>query len=415
VSILGVLLLGCALIGLVSSTVYLALAVAATWRFRARRRQIVALPPEKGELLPPVSVLKPLRGAEAKLEGCLESFFRQDYPDFELVFGARGAGDGALSVVERLKAKYPRVKVRTVYSGEPRYPNAKVSALEVMIASPASHDFIVIADSDARVDSQCVREVVRPLLDPQVGLVTCLYRGVPAAGLSSQIEALGMSVEMTAGVLVADMLEGMRFALGPTMAIRKDVLLSVGGIESLGSYCADDYVLGQRAHQAGKTVVLSHHVIEHVAVNSSVHASLQHHLRWMRSTRFSRPMGHVGTGLTFAMPFGILGLVTGLASGRPLLGGSLFAAAVLNRIVLCAVVGWGAVRDRHALGRSWLYPVRDLLGFLVWCWSFMGASIIWRGDRYELERDGRMRPISPDTRLAVVDHAEEQIRPESIR
>jgi ceramide glucosyltransferase len=142
-----------------------------------------------------------------------------------------------------------------------------------------------------------------------------------------------MSVEMTAGVLVADMLEGMRFGLGPTMATRKDALAAIGGVGALGDYCADDYVLGQRTHAAGRTVVLSHHVIEHVAVNRSVRASLQHHLRWMRSTRFSRPLGHLGAGLTFAMPFGILALVAGLADSRAGLAFALFGWALVNRVV----------------------------------------------------------------------------------
>jgi ceramide glucosyltransferase len=389
--IAGDALIALALVGLFSSTVYLGLVVVAVHRFRrgeprrdaARRR----LPP-----LPPISVLKPVHGSEARLEECLESFFRQAYGDFELIFGAREQGDAALAVVTRLRSRYPNVRVQVVVSGEPVLPNAKVSALVPMVAR-ASSPYLVIADSDARVPPDCLAEVVRPLLGSDVGLVTCLYRGVPTGGLASRLEALGMSVEMTSGVLVADMLEGMRFALGPTIATRKDVLESVGGIAALGSYCADDYVLGQRVHAGGKAVVLSHLVIEHFAVNRSLSASLLHQTRWMRSTRFSRPWGHVGTGLTFAMPFGVLGLIAAAAQAQWTLGIWFLCWAAINRVVQCLVVGAWAVGDRHAVRWAWLYPLRDLLGFCTWCVSFAGAQIVWRGERYALTAGGRIERI----------------------
>src|SRR5262249_14551021 len=153
----------------------------------------------------------------------LESFFRQDYPEFELIFGVRQDSDPALEIVRSLQRKYPHVKVQVISSGEPAYPNAKVFVMERMLAA-AVGSYLVITDSDVCVKPDCVRRVVAPLLDPDVGVVTCLYRGVPAGGLWSKLEAMGMSVEMPSGVLVADMLEGMRFALGPTMATRKDVV-----------------------------------------------------------------------------------------------------------------------------------------------------------------------------------------------
>jgi ceramide glucosyltransferase len=379
---------GCALAGLVSSTVYLLLVAAAARRFRARADASIGSEPASW---PAVSVLKPLHGLEPKLEACLESFFTQRYPDFEIIFAARSGSDAAWPVVARLRERHPHVKVSAVYTGEPRYANAKVDALEQMVEA-ASFSHLVIADSDARVTPDCLRAVVRPLLDPAIGTVTCLYRGVSTGGLCSELEALGMSVELTAGVLVADMLEGMRFALGPTMAIRKDVLALVGGVGQLGEYCADDYLLGARTYSAGKTVRLSEYVVDHVVVNRTLKASLQHQARWMRSTRFSRPQGHVGTGLTFGMPFGLVALVSGLALHRPGTGVALLGWALVNRVLLCLVVGWGVVRDGQARRRCWLYPLRDLLGFAIWCWSFLGSEIVWRGERYALERGGRMRP-----------------------
>jgi ceramide glucosyltransferase len=322
----------------------------------------------------------------------LESFFRQDYPAFEIIFGARDASDPALRIVDALADRYPQVSIKVVLSGEPNRPNAKVCSLLQMYAA-ASADYLVISDSDVQVGPNYLREVVEPLLDPANGMVSCLYRGVPTGGIWSTLEALGMSVEMTSGVIVADMLEGMRFALGPTMAIRRDVLNSVGGLAPLLDYCADDYLLGERVYQSGKKVILSKHVIDHVVVGRSFKQSMLHQVRWMKSTRFSRQKGHVGQGLTFAVPFGLLVLVAGIAAGYPWLGGALFGWSVLNRVLLAIITGWFVVRDRHALRYCWLYPLRDLLGFCWWCASFFGSVVVWRADRYRLHPGGKMSRV----------------------
>lgn len=372
-------------VGLISSTVFLILVLEAARRFHRESSTEHA----KNAPLPFVTVLKPLHGLEPMLERNLESFFKQDYPDFEIIFGARHPGDPALNVVQALREKYPQVKATVVLSGEPKYPNAKVFALEKMVAA-AKGSYWVITDSDVCVKPDCLKEVVTPLLDPAVGVVTCLYSGLPAGGRWSILEALGMSIEMSSGVLVANMLEGMRFALGPTMATRKDIIDSIGGIGALGSYCADDYILGNRAFHSGKRVILSHHFIEHVAMNTSARASLAHQVRWMRSTRFSRHAGHVGTGLTYAMPFGLLGLFAAASVGHWKVGVALFAWAFLNRVLQAIAIGWGILGDRNCLRLCWLYPARDLLGFFVWCASFAGNEITWRHERYQLITDGKM-------------------------
>jgi ceramide glucosyltransferase len=281
-----------------------------------------------------------------------------------------------------------------IVCGEPVHPNAKVSALEAMVAR-ARFSYIVIADSDTRASPKCIAALVRPLLDPATGLVTCLYRGLSSDGLAARLEALAMSVEMPSGVLVADMLEGMRFALGAAIATRKDVLQAIGGIGVLGNYCADDYVIGRLVHAAGKAVVLSEEVIDHVPVNPSLADSVRHQLRWMRSTRFSRSWGHLGSGLTFAMPFGVLGLFAAGAEGRWRLGGVLLGWAVVNRVVQCVMVGWRTLEDRDALTWCWVYPLRDLLGFFLWCASFLGTHVVWRGKRYALMPGGLMRLVKP--------------------
>ena len=388
---LGHLLLLCSIVGLLSCTAFLILLAAAFVRFRSR-----PLPGTFAGLWPSVSLLKPLHGLEPALEANLESFFHQDYPRYEIIFGCRQENDPALNVVQAVRRRHPRVPVKIVVSGEPEHPNAKVCSLQRM-AEVAGSDYLVISDSDVRVTPQYLREVIRPLLQPEIGMVTCLYRGVSSGGLWSCLEALGMSVEMTAGVVVADMLEGLKFALGPTMAIRRDVLEEVGGFQVLADYCADDFVLGQRVFEAGKRVVLSQYVVDHVALHQRCVASLQHQVRWMKSTRFSRPKGHIGTGLTFAMPFGLLGSVAGLVMGDPLLGLALFLYAALNRMMEAMLAGWGVVRDPLALRYFWLYPARDLMGFFLWCASFFNTSIVWRGERYQLQLGGKMvRQSAPE-------------------
>jgi ceramide glucosyltransferase len=383
-------LLFTALAGLLSSGIYLLLALIAGFRFRFTRPK----PDPEGvakKTLPPVAVLKPVCGMEPLLEQNLTSFFWQDYPCFELIFGARHGSDPALRVVDALRRKYPGIETRVILSGEPACPNAKVHALERMIAA-APYPYLVITDSDVQVNPNFLAQVVTPLLDCRVGMVTCIYRGVPSGGLWSRLEALGMSVEMSSGVFVGEMLEGMKFALGPGMATRKDVLASVGGIKALGGFCSDDFVLGQLIDAAGKKVVLSRHIIEHVAMNRSAGASIAHQLRWMISTRFSRPLGHAFTGLTFAMPFGLLGLAAGMAMGSWTLGLGLLGLAVLNRVVQSIAIGWGVVRDWRSLWFCWLYPVRDLLGFLLWVASYFGTQILWRGEHYQLAAWGKMTP-----------------------
>jgi ceramide glucosyltransferase len=375
------------LFGLLTSTVYLGMVLAASARFGRIRHRDQPIAPAA---LPPATLLKPLHGMEPHLRENLESFFVQDYPSYEIVFGMRSPDDPAMNVVREISLRHPHVPVKTVFSGEPPWPNAKVYNLNQMLPT-AEHDLLVISDSDVHVGPNYLREVTRPLLNPEIGMVTCLYRGVNTGGLWSRLEALGMSVELTSGVLVADMLEGMKFALGPTMATRRDALDAIGGMPKLADYLADDFVLGQLIDACGYRVVLSDHVIDHMVINRSLYASLQHQVRWAKSTRRSRPKGHVGTGLTYSVPFALLGAVAALMHHSPVLAAAILSIGLVNRSLQCLAVGWGVVRDKTARQTFWLYPLRDLLGFIFWTASFLGSRhLIWRGSRYRLEPGGRM-------------------------
>lgn len=378
------LLLAIAIIGTLSSTVFLVLALLGARKYK---RDIVREHWPEG--FPPVSVLKPVHGLEPLLREHLESHFQQDYPEFELVFCARRRDDPALQIVDELIAKYPQVNVQVLTCGEPPVPNAKVHSLTTMLPA-AKHDILLLSDSDVYAAPGYIAAVTAPLRDRKVGVVTCLYRGIPVGGLWSLLEAMGMSVEMSSGALIARMLEGMKFALGPTLATRKDVIEKLGGFAQWSTYLAEDFLIGNRADAAGYTVVLSDHVIGQVAADTSFLKSFTHQARWMRSTRFSRPKGHFGTGLTFAMPFGVLGLLAGCGIGVPAVGIALFTWSWLNRTTQSLAVGWGVARDRNSLFYCWLYPLRDLLGFFVWLASYSGKHVIWRGERYELQAEGKI-------------------------
>jgi len=395
-------LLAIAVLGTFTSTAYLVLVIAGAWRFARMRRRLLS----SWVYAPPLSVLKPVHGLEPNLEENLESFFRQRYPDFELIFCARHSDDPGLQTAKRLSLKYPGVNTRILTCGEPPWTNAKLFSLEKMWRE-AAHDLLVISDSDVRVSSDYLQEVIKPFADPKVGMTTCIYRGLPAGGFWTELEAFGYSVEMTSGVVVADMLEGMKFALGPTMVLRRECVEALGGFGFMADYCADDYILGNRVAESGREVVLSHHVIDHMVFHHSFLASMRHQVRWMRSTRFSRPKGHLGTVLTYAMPYGVLGLLAGLASGHAVLGWALFGAAFLNRVVQSITAGYFVAGDRKALTHAFLYPIRDLLGAFLWIGSYLSAKIDWRGEEYRLStgglmlRDSQKRPKEANTKVTI--------------
>jgi ceramide glucosyltransferase len=368
--------------GVLSSTVFLGLVLRGGLRFhREGRRQMRSIPADAQ--LPPVSVLKPVHGLEAQLEKNIESFFRQDYPNYEILFAANEADDPALEVVREVCARYPHIRSRILVTGTP-WPNPVVYAFHCM-AEAAAHEILVTTDSDVEVGTGYLREVVAPLLDPQVGMVTCVYRGKNAAGFFSGLTAIGMSVEMTAGVLVANLLEGMKFGLGPSTVVRKDSLASIGGYTALRDYIAYDFAIGNLIAQAGYRVVLSGHIIDHLVNQKSFRHMWQNQLRWAQTTRYSRPWGHLGSGLVFAMPYGLIGLFAAGWLGRWEIGALLLGIALLNRLAEAWLVGWTVVRDPEIRRAPWLYPLRDLLGFAVWFASYLKIRYVWRDSRFELK------------------------------
>jgi ceramide glucosyltransferase len=390
------IVLGVALAGTASSAVFLGLALLGVIKFRSDARKQSNSVPDDAHL-PPVSVLKPVHGLEARLKENIESFFRQDYPNYEILFAADEADDPALAVVREVCARYPHIPTRVFVTGTP-WPNPVVYSFHCL-AEAAANEILVTTDSDVEVGPRYLREIVPPLLDRQVGMVTCVYRGKNAAGFFSGLTAIGMSVEMTAGVLVANLLEGMKFGLGPTTVMRKDSLASVGGYTALRDYIAYDFAIGNLMAKAGYRVVLSSYVIDHVVNQGSFRRMWQNQLRWAQTTRYSRPKGHFGSGLIFAIPYGILGFLAAMGLGHWGIGVVLLAVAVLNRLVEAWLVGWMVVRDPEVRRAPWLYPLRDLLGFAVWFASYLRLRYVWRDSRFELKGTRiALRQTSSDNR-----------------
>lgn len=362
---------------LAGSLVYSVLAIVAFLRYLAVRPPALA----KAE---PVSILKPLHGLDLGLESNLRTFFEQDYAEFEILFAVRESHDAAIPVVEKLRSEYPHVPTRLIITGEPPYPNAKVYSLHKMMAV-AAYDLLVMSDSDIRVTRDLLKSVAAEFQDPKLGVATCPYRAVAGPGFWSQLEATGMNTDFFSGVLVARMLEGMHFAVGPTIVARKRVMESIGGFDRIKDYLAEDFVLGKFAADAGHGVILSSYVIEHHIGSTDFSHNAAHRLRWSRSTRRSRPAGYVGQ--LFTMPFAISLIV---AAWNPELW-PVVPATFVVRAVAARVVSWGVLRARL----NWLLlPFEDVAVFCFWIAGFFGNTIVWRGRSYRLERDGRFTLIA---------------------
>jgi len=335
----------------------------------------------------PISILKPLAGLDLDLESNLRTFFEQDYPAFEILFAVRTDHDPAAEVVARLQREYPRIPSRLLITGEPPYPNAKVYSLDHML-SAAANDLVVMSDSDIRVTPSLLRTIAAEFQDPHLGVATCPYRAVPGSSFWSRLEATGMNTDFWGSALVARILEGMHFAVGPTIAARRRALQSIGGFDRVKDYLAEDFVIGKFAAEAGHGVILSSYVIEHHIGSATLHENVAHRLRWARSTRRSRPAGYVGQLFTMPLPLAVLVFAMSPA-WWPVL-----PVALMVRVLAAYMVSAHVLRAKI----NWLLlPLEDLTGFCFWTAGFFGNTISWRGRRYLLSSDGRFKLIpSPD-------------------
>jgi ceramide glucosyltransferase len=267
--------------------------------------------------------------------------------------------------------------------------NVKVSNLAQMLPE-ASYDHLIVNDSDIRVEPDYLRRVTEPLNDPQVGMVTCLYRGVAGSTLGSCLEALGISTDFCASVLAARQIEGgIRFGLGSTLAFRRADLVKIGGFTSFADYLADDYELGRRIAELGFEVKLSEVVVETYLPSYTLREFLAHQLRWARGVRDARAGGYFGLVFTFGILWALLAVA---ASHGALRAWSALAVTLLLRAAVTLFVGWSVLKDQQALKYVWLVPLRDLVAVAVWVVSLGGHEVMWRGERFQL-RDGKLRRI----------------------
>ncbi len=363
----------------VGSLVYCVLTVVAAVRYRSVR------PPALHHHTP-ISVLKPLAGIDDGLEENLSTFFEQRYSDFEILFAVRNPTDPAIAVAERLRARYPGVPSQLIVTGEPPYPNAKVYSLDRMLAA-ARHDLLVMSDSDIRVTPDLLAVTAAEFQDAELGLATCPYRAVPGRSFWNTLEAIGLNTEFIGGVLVARMLDGMKFALGPTIAARRATLEGIGGFDAVKDFLAEDFIMGNLAAARGDHVILSSYVIEHHIGAQTLAANLRHRLRWNRSTRRSRPAGYVGQLFTNPLPLALL-----LWAARPQWWPIAAATLLLRAAAALATAGY-VLRDPLTARLFFLLPLQDILSFAMWLAGFFGNTILWRGRKYYLRADGRFELV----------------------
>jgi len=333
---------------------------------------------------PGVSVLKPVKGVDARMYAGFVSHCVQEYAgEYELVFGVSSLEDAAVREVARLRVEWPGVAIRLVECAERLGTNGKVSNLAQMVGG-ARFEHVVVNDSDIRVSPRYLERVMAPFADAGVGLVTVPYVGRAMGGVWSRLEALGISTDFFVGVFTARKLEGgIRFGLGSTLATTKTALAAIGGFEALVNELADDYELGARLAKAGYRVELVPEVVETSVPAYSLRGFCEHQLRWARGTRDSRRWGYVGLGVTYMLPWAVTVVV---ASGGALWSLSLLSLALLVRVAVALTVGVGILRDGQVLRDLWLLPLRDCFGLFFWAWSYASDVVVWRGERFRLRR-----------------------------
>ena len=345
-----------ALLGCVSSSVYYLLCLWSVASFlRARKAVRSSGWPQS---LPLVSILKPLKGTEPDIYESFRSHCMQDYPEYEIIFGVSDPADPAVASVEQLQREFPQRSIRLQVCPNIFGANVKVSNLEQMMHL-ARYDHLIVNDSDIRVERDYLRRIIAPLADEHVGMVTCLYRGVPAPTIGSQLEALGISTDFCAGVLVAQKIEeGLYFGLGSTLAFRRKDLDRIGGFHLIVDFLADDYELGRRIAALGLKVVLSDVVVETYLPAYEVRGFLDHQLRWARGVREARLAGYIGLVSTFGLLWALLNVIAAHAAPW---SWAVLAAVFALRVAVAVAVGNSVLQDSRVPAQLWLLPLRDLL------------------------------------------------------
>lgn len=350
---------------------YQAIALAAALHHRWRRE-----PPSA--FAPPVSILKPVHGLDPGFYEGLRSHALQDYPEYEILFGVGDPEDPGIAVIERLAAEFPERGIRLLRVAS-NAPNRKSGVL-AGLAREARHPILVVNDSDIRVPRDYLRRVVGPLADPQVGVVTCLYRA-RAERLAGRLEAVGVATDFAPGVLVAPLVGVSEFGLGATLAFRAADLERIGGFAAIADYLADDYQLSRRIRELGRRVVISKLPVETWLGDRTWREVWRHQVRWARTARVSRGGGYTGLPITHATLWSVALAAAGL--WWP-------AAALLLMRMAAGLAAAAVLEDGRTLRDFYLIPLRDLASTPLWAAGLFGSQVEWRGLRLRLDRQGRI-------------------------
>ncbi len=364
--------------------IYYGIALFSCWRFFRRPR-----PKYDGGFVPPVSILKPIRGLDPDTYENFSSFCRQEYPDYELLFCVGDREDPALPLIDRLMREFPERQIRVLFGSGRDASNDKVAKLARLV-SEAQHEYVVINDSDVRARPDYLRAVVAPLADPKIGAVTCFYVSIEERGFVDRLQSVGMMSDFYVGIVVAWQLDGVKFALGPTIATTRERLAGFGGYESIENRPADDLLVGRLIADQGYEVELLRYPVETVADYQSMRELVHKRLRWIVVMRHMRPWGHFGLLFTHGLPWA-LAAVAVHPSWATAVGylGSYFA---VRCVITAMVASWGLKR-RSYWRKMGLIPMWDALAFSIWVASFARRSIRWRGSDYYIH-GGALVPVN---------------------
>jgi ceramide glucosyltransferase len=364
------------------SLLYALVSASFTASFFVRRRPVRG----DGAPLPPVSIVKPLAEAdETDLEN-LRTFCDQDYPEYEIVFCLSQDERCIIPLLERLRRDFPGRAIRwVVLQGNPG-PNRKVAKLAGGIEG-AANGIVVLSDGDTRVGRSYLRDIVSEFLQEELGLVTCLYRGVHVRDLRSGLQALSIQTDFVPNVLFDQRIEGISYAFGATLCTTKKILASIGGFEGLQGYLADDYQLGNRIHRKGHRIRLSPYLVDHVISRDTLKGHFLQRLRWAVTYRVSRHRGYLASFITHGVSLSLaLFMADGLSSRAAMLLALLCAVRILSFLYLNARV----FRNREITWHSLLVPFNDLLITVFWFLSLFVRTVTWRGRRFRVFKSGRI-------------------------
>ena len=380
-TITGYLLLGVAALPFI----YYFLALYSSWRFFHSTE-----PATYGsDFTPGVSILKPVRGLDPDAYENFASFCRQDYPEYELVFCLGSSSDAVFPVIERLQRNFPERRIRVLFGSGRTATNDKVAKL-TRLASEAEHDYLVISDSDVRVRPDYLRRVVAPLSNPKVGAVTCFYVSTEETSFAENLQSMGMIADFYPGLLVAKQLDGVKFALGPTIATTRSRLADFGGYQTIENRPADDLLVGRLIAEQGYEIRFSRYIVETVADYQSLRELVHKRLRWLVVMRHMRPWGHIGLLFTQGFPWSLAAIAVHPTAGT---AAAFLATYMLLRIAMAWSVGVWGLKQRVAVRKFYLLAVWDAMAFGIWAFSFIRKTVRWRGGDYYI-RDGMLVPAA---------------------